>query len=180
MSTIQLQIVSPDKVVYEADIAMLIVRSTGGELGILPKHAPLVTGLVPHAMRVKMPEGDEQLIAVAGGFMEVTPEKISVLASAAEQPIDIDINRAKQAYARANSTKARPRAKTSTLPAPSSPCTAPSRACRRRRPRSNKKFAGKSVGTRCSVPTDFLLEERWECYDILTRLCESAVKQGKL
>ena len=58
MSTIQLQIVSPDKVVYEADIAMLIVRSTGGELGILPKHAPLVTGLVPHAMRVKMPEGD--------------------------------------------------------------------------------------------------------------------------
>lgn len=101
MSTIQLQIVSPDKVVYEADIAMLIVRSTGGELGILPKHAPLVTGLVPHAMRVKMPEGDEQLIAVAGGFMEVTPEKISVLASAAEQPIDIDVNRAKQAYARA-------------------------------------------------------------------------------
>lgn len=44
---------------------------------------------------------DEQLIAVAGGFMEVTPEKISVLATAAEQPIDIDINRAKEAYARA-------------------------------------------------------------------------------
>ena len=101
MASIKLEIVSPDKVVYTQDIAMLIVRSTGGELGILPYHAPLVTGLVPHAMRVKLGDGDEQLIAVAGGFMEVTPEKITVLASAAEQPIDIDINRAKQAYARA-------------------------------------------------------------------------------
>ena len=101
MASIKLEIVSPDKVVYKEDIAMLIVRSTGGELGILPHHAPLVTGLVPHAMRVKLGDGDEQLIAVAGGFMEVTPEKITVLASAAEQPIDIDINRAKQAYARA-------------------------------------------------------------------------------
>ena len=77
MATIQLEIVSPDKVVYSADISMLIVRSTGGELGILPHHAPLVTGLMPHAMRVRLGgDRDEQLIAVAGGFMEVTPEKI--------------------------------------------------------------------------------------------------------
>ncbi len=102
MATIKLEIVSPDRVVYEADIGMLIVRSTGGELGILPHHAPLVTGLLPHALRVRFgADRDEQLIAVAGGFMEVTPEKISVLATAAEQPIDIDINRAKEAYARA-------------------------------------------------------------------------------
>ena len=102
MATIQLEIVSPDKVVYSADISMLIVRSTGGELGILPHHAPLVTGLVPHAMRVRLgADRDEQLIAVAGGFMEVTPEKITVLATAAEQPIDIDINRAQQAMTRA-------------------------------------------------------------------------------
>lgn len=96
MATIKLEIVSPDKVVYENDISMLIVRSTGGELGILPHHAPLVAGLVPHAMRIRLgADRDEQLIAVAGGFMEVTPEKITVLATAAEQPIDIDINRAK-------------------------------------------------------------------------------------
>lgn len=100
MSVIRLEIVSPDKVVYSEDINMLIVRSTGGELGILPHHAPLVTGLLPHAMRVKR-EDHEELIAVAGGFMEVQPEKITVLASAAEKPIDIDINRAKDAYTRA-------------------------------------------------------------------------------
>ena len=102
MATIKLEIVSPDKVVYTADISMLIVRSTGGELGILPNHAPLVTGLVPHAMRVRLgADRDEQLIAVAGDFMEVTPQKITVLATAAELPIDIDINRAQQAMERA-------------------------------------------------------------------------------
>lgn len=99
-SSIKLEIVSPDAKVYESDISMLIVRSTGGELGILPNHAPLITGLLPHAMRIKK-NGDESLIAVAGGFMEVEPQKITVLASAAEEPINIDINRAKEAYRRA-------------------------------------------------------------------------------
>ena len=100
MATIKLEIVSPDKVVYTADIDMLIVRSTDGELGILPHHAPLVTGLVPHAMRVKM-EGTEKLVAVGGGFMEAQPEKISVLASVAELPEDIDADRARKSMERA-------------------------------------------------------------------------------
>ena len=100
MATIKLEIVSPDRVVYAADIDMLIARSTGGEIGILPKHIPLVTGLQPHAMKIHV-DAKEQLIAVAGGFMEVTPDKITVLATAAEEPIDIDINRAHRAYDRA-------------------------------------------------------------------------------
>ena len=102
LATTRLDIVSPDKVVYSEDVRMVIVRSTGGELGILPKHAPLVTGLTPHAMRVKFEDGrDDQLIACAGGFMEVTPEKVTVLATAAEAPIDIDVNRAQRAMERA-------------------------------------------------------------------------------
>ena len=100
MATIKLEIVSPDRVVYAADIDMLIARSTGGEIGILPKHIPLVTGLQPHAMKIHV-DAKEQLIAVAGGFMEVTPDKITVLATAAEEPIDIDVNRAQRAYERA-------------------------------------------------------------------------------
>ena len=100
MATIKLEIVSPDRVVYAADIDMLIARSTGGEIGILPKHIPLVAGLEPHAMKIHV-DAKEQLIAVAGGFMEVTPDKITVLATAAEEPIDIDINRAQRAYQRA-------------------------------------------------------------------------------
>lgn len=100
MSTIRLEIVSPDKMVYSEDVEMAIVRSTGGELGILPKHTPLLTGILPHAMRIKR-NGGEELIAVCGGFMEVTPHKITILASAAELPINIDINRAQKAYDRA-------------------------------------------------------------------------------
>lgn len=99
-NTIKLEVVSPDKVVYTADINMLIVRSTDGELGILPNHAPLIAGLVPNAMRLLTDDG-EQLVAVSGGFMEVQPQKITVLASAAELPINIDVNRAQKAYARA-------------------------------------------------------------------------------
>lgn len=101
MSTIQLQVVSPDKLVCDKEIAMLIVRSVGGELGILPRHAPLATGLIPHAMRIKIDGQEEQLMAVAGGFMEVTPTLITVLTSAAEEPENIDVNRAQAAYARA-------------------------------------------------------------------------------
>ena len=100
MATIKLEIVSPDRMVYAADIDMLIARSTGGEIGILPKHIPLVTGLQPHAMKIHV-DAKEQLIAVAGGFMEVTPEKITVLATAAEEPIEIDVLRAQRAYERA-------------------------------------------------------------------------------
>ena len=102
MATIRLEVATPDKgEIYANDINMLIVRSLCGELGILPKHANLLTGLVPHAMRIKTGGGESQLF-VSGGFMEVTPEKITVLADAAELPDDIDVERAKAAYNRAN------------------------------------------------------------------------------
>lgn len=97
---IQLEIVSPEKQVLSTEVNMLIVRSTDGELGILPNHAPLIAGLIPHAMRIINDDG-EQLVAVSGGFMEVQPKKITVLASAAELPIHIDVNRAQKAYQRA-------------------------------------------------------------------------------
>ena len=101
MATIKLEIVSPyTGEVFSKDIDMLIVRSTAGELGILPKHARLLTELLPHAMRVKV-GGSEQLIAVGGGFMEVTPDKITVLADSAELPEGIDVERAKAALQRA-------------------------------------------------------------------------------
>ena len=102
MATILLEVATPDKgEVYKNDINMLITRSVCGELGILPKHANLLTALIPHAMRIKAGGGESQLF-VSGGFMEVTPEKIPILADAAEAPDDIDVERAKAAYQRAN------------------------------------------------------------------------------
>ncbi len=100
MPTIKLEVISPDAIVYQADIRMLIVNSPVGEIGIMPRHLPMIAELLPCAMRVKF-EDREELIAVAGGFMEVKPDKITVLASAAETPIMIDKLRAQQAYDRA-------------------------------------------------------------------------------
>lgn len=102
MATILLEVATPDKgEVFSKDINMLIVRSICGELGILPKHARLLTELIPHAMRIKENSGETQLF-ISGGFMEVTPEKITILADAAENPDDIDVDRAKAAYQRAS------------------------------------------------------------------------------
>lgn len=101
MAKIQLDIVSPDKgEIFSKEIDMLIVRSIAGELGILPRHANLLTELLPHAMKIKM-DGGENLIAFGGGFMEVTPEKITVLADSAELPENIDVERAQRAKKRA-------------------------------------------------------------------------------
>ncbi len=101
MATIQLDIVSPDKgEIFSKDVDMVIVRSTAGELGILPRHAKMLTELQPHAMRIKI-GGTEQLIAIGGGFMDVTPEKITVLSHSAELPENIDVARAERAKQRA-------------------------------------------------------------------------------
>ncbi len=101
MATILLEVATPDKgEVYSKDINMLITRSICGELGILPKHANLLTELIPHAMRIKETGGETKLF-ISGGFMEVTPDKITILADAAEAPDDIDVERAKAAYKRA-------------------------------------------------------------------------------
>ena len=101
MATILLEVATPDKgEVFSKDINMLITRSICGELGILPKHARLLTELIPHAMRIKVDGGETQLF-VGGGFMEVTPDKITILADSAEAPDDIDVDRAKAAFKRA-------------------------------------------------------------------------------
>lgn len=97
---IKLEVVSPTEVVYTADANMVIVRSSGGELGIMPGHAPLIAGLVPDTVRVKAEEG-ETLIAVTGGFIEVQPKKITILATCAELGDKIDVERAEKARQRA-------------------------------------------------------------------------------
>ena len=101
MSTIQLEIATPDKgEVCNKEINMLITRTICGELGILPKHARLLTSLIPHVLRIKADGGETQLF-IGGGFLEVTPDKITVLADSAESPDEIDVDRARAAYKRA-------------------------------------------------------------------------------
>lgn len=95
------ELVTADRVVVqEENVDMVVAPGTDGELGILPRHVPLITTLQPGELRVKQ-GGSETSILVSGGFMEVTPEKVLVLADAAERSEEIDLARAEEARRRA-------------------------------------------------------------------------------
>jgi F-type H+-transporting ATPase subunit epsilon len=100
MKTIKVSVVTPDGPVYEADVEMVSTKAKSGELGILPGHIPLVAPLEISAVRLKK-GGETKYIAVSGGFLEVRPDKVTILAQAAEKAEDIDVARAKAAKERA-------------------------------------------------------------------------------
>ncbi|MFC4736521.1 F0F1 ATP synthase subunit epsilon [Bacillus daqingensis] len=96
----QANVVTPDGTVFDGEVNMISVRTIEGELGILPRHLPLVTPLDIGPVRLKQ-DGKVQLIALSGGFMEVRGDEVNVLAESAELPSDIDITRARAAKERA-------------------------------------------------------------------------------
>ncbi|MDB5084305.1 MAG: synthase subunit epsilon [Bacilli bacterium] len=102
MRTVPLEIVTPDRQVYSGEVNMIIARGGDGELGILPGHTPIVTTLKVAPLRMQLNDGTREVqVAVSGGFLEVQPEKITVLATAAELPEEIDFDRAERAKQRA-------------------------------------------------------------------------------
>ncbi|WP_096203057.1 F0F1 ATP synthase subunit epsilon [Bacillus sp. FJAT-45350] len=100
MQTMNVNVVTPDGKVYDGDIEMVSVRAQSGELGILPRHIPLVAPLTIGAVRLKK-GSTVDLVAVSGGFIEVRPDKVTILAESAELPSDIDVARARAAKERA-------------------------------------------------------------------------------
>jgi len=97
---IKLEIVTAERLVYSDTVDMIIAPGIEGELGILPHHTPLMTLLKPGELRVK--KGDEEAdLAVTGGFLEVRPDRVIVLADAAERAEEIDEARAAAAKKRA-------------------------------------------------------------------------------
>mgnify|MGYP001042693260 CR=1 FL=1 len=100
MSSIRLDIVTAERVVYSEDVNVVIAPGIEGQLGILPHHAPLMTTLQVGELRVR--KGEEEFsLAISGGFLEVRPDRIIVLADAAERSEEIDIARAEEAKRRA-------------------------------------------------------------------------------
>jgi F-type H+-transporting ATPase subunit epsilon len=100
MSPIRCEIVTQERVVYDQMVDMVIAPGSEGELGILPHHVPLLTALAAGDLRVRV-GGTEEFFAISGGFMEVQPDRVTVLASSAERADEIDIARAEAARARA-------------------------------------------------------------------------------
>ena len=101
MAKLSVEIVTGERVVYsEEDVDMVVAPGTDGSLGILPRHAPLITTLTTGELRIKK-GGSEQSLVVFGGFMEVTPDKVTILADSAERVEEIDFSRAEAARDRA-------------------------------------------------------------------------------
>ncbi len=101
MATFRLELVTAERMVYSNDVDMVIAWGTEGQLGILPRHAPLMTMLQPGELVVKK-DDEESYLAVSGGFMEVRPDKVIILADACERADEIDIARAEEAKRRAD------------------------------------------------------------------------------
>lgn len=90
MATFTCRVVSAKEELFSGDIKMLIAAGHNGELGILAGHTPLITLLKPGVMRLQMAEGQEEVIYVSGGVLEVQPNLVTVLADTAERAKDLD------------------------------------------------------------------------------------------
>lgn len=100
MSPIRLEVVTAERVVFSEDVETVVAPGIEGQLGLLPHHAPLMTILHTGELRVRK-GGEEFSLAVSGGFLEVRPERIIVLADVAERADEIDLARAEEAKSRA-------------------------------------------------------------------------------
>jgi len=89
-NTIHVDIVSAEGDIFSGEAEMFFAPGTDGDLGIAPRHAPLLTLLKPGEVRVKTPDGQEQHFFVGGGALEVQPGKVTVLADTALRAHDID------------------------------------------------------------------------------------------
>ncbi len=98
--TIKLEIVTAEHAVFSDDVDIITVPGKEGELGILPHHAPLMTTLNPGELVAKK-SGNEYTLAISGGYLEVRPDRVIVLADSAERAEEIDIARAEDAKRRA-------------------------------------------------------------------------------
>ena len=97
---IRCEIVSQDRMVFEGDVDIVVLPGSAGEMGILPHHAPLLTTLQYGVIKVRT-KGKEEIFTVAGGVAEVQPDIVTVLADAAENVKEIDLDRAEVARKRA-------------------------------------------------------------------------------
>src|SRR5690606_5872785 len=101
MATIRCDIVSAEEEIFHGNAQMVIATGEMGELGIAPRHAPLITRLKPGQVRVQLENGEEQFFYVSGGILEVQPTVVTVLADTAIRAKDLDEAAARNAKAEA-------------------------------------------------------------------------------
>ncbi len=106
MPGIMLDIVTAERVVFSEEVDVIVVPGVEGEMGILPHHTPLMTTLQAGELRVRQ-AGEEFSLAISGGFLEVRPDRVIILADTAERDEEIDLARAEEAKRRAEESLSR-------------------------------------------------------------------------
>ena len=101
MSTIHVDVVSAESSIFSGEAKFVALPGESGELGILPKHTPLITRIRPGAVRIEKADGGEEFVFVAGGILEVQPGIVTVLADTAIRGKDLDEAKATEAKQRA-------------------------------------------------------------------------------
>ena len=97
-NTIHVDVVSAEESIYSGDAEFVVLPGVMGELGIYPKHTPLITQIKPGTVRIKVPgQAEEQVVYVQGGFLEVQPDVVTVLSDTAIRAHDLDEAKALQA-----------------------------------------------------------------------------------
>jgi F-type H+-transporting ATPase subunit epsilon len=95
--TFQVDIVSAEQQIFSGEATMVIAPGEAGELGILPEHMPLLTRIKPGTVRIQQAGGEEEVIYVSGGMMEVQPDRVTVLADTSVRAHDLDEAKAMEA-----------------------------------------------------------------------------------
>ncbi|MFC2023306.1 F0F1 ATP synthase subunit epsilon [Chloroflexota bacterium] len=106
MAQIRCEVVTAERTVFQDDVDMVMAPGIQGQLGILPHHAALITALTYGELVIQREGQDDEFIAIGGGFMEVGPEHVTILADSAERADEIDEARASAALERAGETMA--------------------------------------------------------------------------
>ena len=104
-ATIHVDVVSAEEAIFSGEAEFVVLPGESGELGIYPRHTPLITRIRPGAVRIQKPGGEEELVFVAGGILEVQPKVITVLADTAIRGVDLDEAKANEAIRKAEEAK---------------------------------------------------------------------------
>ena len=101
MSTIRVDVVSAEELIFSGEARFVVLPGEAGELGIYPRHTPLITRIKPGAVRIEKADGTEEFVFVAGGLLEVQPNSVTVLSDTAIRGKDLDEAKALSAKAAA-------------------------------------------------------------------------------
>lgn len=101
LKNFHLEVISPERVFYDGDVEMVELTTIEGDIGVYANHIPLTTIVAPGIMTITENGGQTKEAAVLEGFMEITQDKVTILAQSCEWPDEIDLNRAKEAKERA-------------------------------------------------------------------------------